>query len=514
LVVRRGDVEVVDLQSHNGTLVNGEPIAGARALVSGDVMAIGETSLVFHSARQQRGQHPIEFATLRRRLREELERATHFGRPLSVLVLELNAVDRQLLTSTVAACTRPVDFMTWAGESQLIAVFPELDAAALPDVSALLLPHGVKARAGVASYPENGVDGDALIAAARSGAGGAAPGKLGHVIDAPVRVELGDRAILLADSVMVRLFELVRRLARGDLPVLITGETGVGKESAAQAVHHWSRRKEARFVPINCAALPETLVESELFGYEKGAFSGAAAAKPGLLELAAGGTVFFDEVGELPAATQAKLLRVLEEKKLMRLGATRELEVDVRIVAATNRDLEAEVEAGKFRRDLYYRLSGATVILPPLRDRPRELALLMRTFLAEACARLGRETPTLAPSAIAALASHSWPGNVRELKNAMEYIAAAAEEVVEPAHLPERVTRAAKSAPPSPAASDDGDEAVTGVFRPLSDEISELEKSRLKEAMVASGGVKAKAARLIGMPLRTFVAKLKQYSID
>src|SRR5262249_15354084 len=177
--------------------------------------------------------------------------------------------------------------------------------------------------------------------------------------------------------------ELIRRLAGSTMPVLVTGETGAGKELAASAIHHLSPRNKQRFVPLNCAAMQDTLVESELFGYERGAFSGAAGQKPGLLEVADGGTVFLDEVGELSPATPAKLLRALEEKRIMRLGGTRSIDVDVRIVAATHRNLEEEVKAGRFRQDLFFRLSAATVVLPPLRDRPRELGILARAFLDE-----------------------------------------------------------------------------------------------------------------------------------
>jgi two-component system, NtrC family, response regulator AtoC len=417
------------------------------------------------------------------------------------------------MVRAAAAAVRPVDFMAWADDAQLFIVFPELGPTQLPDVAALL-----KTRGGVASYPEDGFDADALLSAARTAAGSAGAGTLVSASAAVTKIELSDRTIILADPAMTRLFDLVKRLARSDLPVLVSGETGVGKESAAFAVHLWSRRGEAKFLPINCAALPENLLESELFGYEKGAFSGAAQAKAGLLELAAGGTVFFDEVGELPAAAQAKLLRVLENKRLMRLGGTREIEVDLRVVAATNRDLEQEVAANRFRRDLFFRLSGATVVLPPLRDRPRELALLLRAFLAESCQRLGRDLPVISAAALAALARHPWPGNVRELKNAVEYAAAAAEQVIEVGHLPDRIrqpTRETAAAPsaavptpaPEPSPSKPG-------FRALSDEIEELERVRLTEAMAAAANVKAKAARLIGMPLRTFVAKLKHHGIS
>src|SRR5439155_8250906 len=242
-----------------------------------------------------------------------------------------------------------------------------------------------------------------ILPAARSAAGRASPGKLGERSGAATRLELGERHVLLADPAMARVFALLERLASAELPVLVTGETGVGKENAAYAVHHWSKRS-GPFVAVNCAALgPESLVDSELFGHEKGAFTGAVAAKAGLFESAAGGTVFLDEVGELPVAIQAKLLRALETRKITRLGETKERPIELRLVAATNRALEDEVAAGRFRQDLYFRLSGATVILPPLRDRKCEIPVLARALLAEACARHGRAAMTITPGAMPVL---------------------------------------------------------------------------------------------------------------
>ena len=488
LALRDGEAELSDLQSHNGTLLNGERVVATRALATGDVITIGEVALVFHSPRARR--RPLDLKALRLRLADEIERAAHFGRPLSVAALRFRGAP----ADAALVPLRTVDVVAQLAADELVALFPELPPEAVPR------PAG--AEVVVASYPDDGLDPESLLAAVRR----AQP-------PPSTELHLGDRTILVADPAMVRLFELVKRLARSDLPVLVTGETGAGKESAAWAVHHFSRRAAARFVAVNCAALPENLVESELFGYEKGAFSGAQQAKPGLLELADGGTLFFDEVGELPLAAQAKLLRVLERRRLMRLGGTREIELDLRVVAATNRELEREVEAGRFRQDLYFRLSGATVTLPPLRDRPRELATLMRTFLAEACAKLEREVPRLSRTVVATLAAYAWPGNVRELKNTMEFIAAAAEDVVEPHHLPSRIARVEAPPPPPPPPPRAAPPSSEPQFRVLADEIEELERTRLRQALEAAGGVKAKAARLIGMPLRTFIAKLKQYGL-
>jgi two-component system response regulator AtoC len=293
--------------------------------------------------------------------------------------------------------------------------------------------------------------------------------------------------------------------------VLISGETGVGKENVAHALHQWSARAAGPFVPINCASLPETLVESELFGYERGAFTGAATAKVGHLEAASGGTVFFDEIGELPLAAQAKLLRALESRRVLRVGGRKEEAIDVRVVAATNRKLETEVHEGRFREDLFFRLGGAKVVIPPLRERPRELAILARLFLERACAVTDRVSPELSSATLAALARHRWPGNVRELKNEMEYVAATATElVVEPWHLSERIAATVPSPTVVPRAPrPDGDLK----FRPINDELRDLERRRRGEALVAAGGVQKRAAELIGMPLRTFTLKYKQYGL-
>jgi transcriptional regulator with GAF, ATPase, and Fis domain len=264
---------------------------------------------------------------------------------------------------------------------------------------------------------------------------------------------------------------------------------------------------------VNCAALPDGLVESELFGHEKGAFSGAVATKEGLFEAAHGGTIFLDEVGELPPLVQAKLLRVLEERRFARVGSAREMEVDVRVVAATNRDLAKESAEGRFRQDLYFRLNGASVWLPPLRDRPRELPILARAFLASACADVRRPLLTLGDGALRALARRSWPGNVRELRNLMGFLAATVTgDRIDEAHLAETpeggAPRAAVTVTPAAPAASSG----TG-FRPIAEEVRELERSRMAEALAAASGNRTRAAELISMPLRTFMSKLKQYDL-
>jgi two-component system response regulator AtoC len=322
--------------------------------------------------------------------------------------------------------------------------------------------------------------------------------------------------LIVIDPEMRRTYDLVVRLAAARLPVLITGETGTGKERVATALHAMSPRAPSRLIALNCAALNEKLVESELFGHARGAFSGADAARAGMIEAASGSTLLLDEVGELSLPIQAKLLRVLESGRVMRVGEVHERAVDIRIVAATNRNLEAEVHAGHFRRDLYYRLSAALVHLPPLRQRLTELPLLAAHFLSEGARCAGRSAMSLHPEALNVLCAYPWPGNVRELKHVMAFLAATltAHEVRANDVRARLTTRLAGE--PAAAADD-----VTFVdppdrsraFRPLADELRELELTRIQEALSATGGQKTRAATLLGMPLRTLHERIKQYGL-
>jgi DNA-binding NtrC family response regulator len=328
-------------------------------------------------------------------------------------------------------------------------------------------------------------------------------------------LDLGDaHRVRLAEPAMLAAFARLRRAAASPLPVLVTGETGVGKDLAARAVHLHSGRS-GPMVCINCGGLPDGIVESELFGHEHGSFTGAVAARPGHFEQAAGGTLFLDEVGELPLRAQGALLRALDGRPISRVGGRTPYTPDVRVVAATNRDLETEIARGNFRADLFYRLGGARVHLPPLRDRPRELPLLADDLLAAACAAIGRAPARIAASTMEALAGHSWPGNVRELKHAMQHAASMCEgRTIAPSHLPDGVVQASEGRqrprgslliPPWPGAARPG--------QTLADELTALEQYRILEALVQTDGNQAHAARRLGMPRRTFLRKLKQHAI-
>jgi two-component system, NtrC family, response regulator AtoC len=305
------------------------------------------------------------------------------------------------------------------------------------------------------------------------------------------------------DEAMQRIQRLAERAAAGTINVLVTGETGVGKELLAETVHRLSPRKDGPYVCLNCAALSETLLESELFGHERGAFTGAVQAKPGLLETAAGGTLFLDEVGELPLTTQAKLLRVLETREVARLGSVRPRRIDVRFIAATNRDLEAEVARGAFRRDLFFRLNGITLTIPPLRERVTEIRRLAEMFVRQICRELGRPEPLIPARIIALLEGYAWPGNIRELKNVMERaVLLCTGTIIEPEHLP--VDKMAAAVPTAPGLGGEG----LLLTRPQADE-----RQRIIEALAACAGNQSRAAKMLGIPRRTFVAKLDTYRV-
>ncbi|MCL4813658.1 MAG: sigma-54 dependent transcriptional regulator [Vicinamibacteraceae bacterium] len=311
-----------------------------------------------------------------------------------------------------------------------------------------------------------------------------------------------------------KVFVAVRRGAASDTTVLIEGESGTGKELVARAVHALSPRAAGPFVAINCAAIPETLLESELFGYEKGAFTGAVARKAGKFEVAHRGTLFLDEIGDLPLALQAKILRALEQKCFERVGGNQPVTVDVRVVAATNHNLRQAVAARRFREDLYFRLSVFPLTLPPLRERASDIPILARYFV-ERFAGEHRRSVSLSPAAMDALAAHEWPGNVRELQNCLERAVLMAEDTIQPAHL--QLDAPGALAPASGGAGPDPWEAIDlrGTLAEASKRaLTEVERRKIARALDQAQGDRDAAASLLGIPLRFLVAKMREHRIS
>jgi DNA-binding NtrC family response regulator len=393
-----------------------------------------------------------------------------------------------------------------------------------------LRAHVKKVSTGIAQYPADGRSAAALFEAANDKVRGARA------------VEESSRPVIRGGA-MDRLKKLVERVAKSDISIVLHGETGVGKEVLAREIHRASDRAQKPFVGINCAALTETLLESELFGHEKGAFSGAVATKPGLLEVAEHGTVFLDEIGEMSLAIQAKLLRVIEERQVLRVGGLAPRAIDVRILSASHKDLEEEVAGGRFRSDLYFRLNGITLDIPPLRERTEEIEGLVRTFLLDACRRQKRlDTPRVSQDALELLKGYSWPGNVRELRNVIERaVLLCTGSAITLEHLPvEKMLAHKRARPTGPVAmprpgpvslegpatlevgktrsvpSTDGDMTSTApaaLGGSLKDAVEEVERERILEALRLCAGNQTKAAQMLGISRRTLLNRLDQYGL-
>ena len=482
---------VEDLGSSNGTLVAGERLAPhvPRAIAFDEIVTLGSVGVVV--------QHQAHLAPQRTlwghgyfelRLAEECTRAARAGATFGLLRVRAAGVADP--ANALSAALRDIDVVgTYApGEWEVLVI------DATPELAGELagkLRRALSATVALVTFPADGRDAWALgsrIAA--------------RLADAPEVVEAAPR--LAPVGAMQGVLVLADRVAVGDISVLIAGETGVGKEVLAEHVHARSRRAGHPLLKLNCAAMPEQLLESELFGHEKGAFTGAAAVKPGLLEQADGGTVFLDEIGELPLATQAKLLRVLEQREILRVGALKPRAIDVRFIAATHRDLEAAIADGSFREDLFFRIAGVTLAMPPLRDRPGEILPLAERFAARAAQALGRAAPAITPAALELLRAYRWPGNVRELRNVVERATLLCDGAIEVAHLPDdRMSR--------PAAAGSSERAGLGEVRARADE---LERRAIEEALARTGGNQTAAARQLGISRRTLTNKLNNHGFD
>ena len=304
-----------------------------------------------------------------------------------------------------------------------------------------------------------------------------------------------------------RVLDMAQRAAPTDLTILIQGESGTGKEVLAQAIHRLSLRKDGPLIPVNAAAIPEGLLESELFGHERGAFTGAIRARPGRFELADGGTLFLDEIGDMPLSMQVKILRALQERQIERVGGVKSIGVDVRIVAATHQNLENMVADGRFRQDLFYRLQGVTLRLPPLRERVDDLPTLVGYLLERAAQRLWRTAATVTPEAMRCLWTYQWPGNVRELQHTLEAAMVLSDGVIMPEHLPVAVQ---SSGAPSPLAVDPIMKLAGGS---LDDMLEESERRMILDALGKAGGVQARAAKILGISERSLWYRVKKLKI-
>jgi DNA-binding NtrC family response regulator len=518
-------LEIQDLGGANGVRVQDQQVEpnGRRFIAVGEMVELGEVMLVVRrAAATARPRRVWPHGYFEGRLEEQCARAERTDQTFAVLRANVEVpAPPGALESAFGTNLRAVDVLALYAPGEYEVLLADTDPEDADAVAQRLCDdiaeRGGRLRIGLALYPRDGQTPEAILARACDEV-------RGIDADAPE----GSYSSTAQSGSMRALRRLTEQVAATDLSVLILGETGVGKEVLAETVHRLSPRRAGPFVRLHCAALTESLLESELFGHEKGSFTGAHQAKPGLLETAQGGTVLLDEIGELAPTTQVKLLRVLEERKVMRIGALQPRDIDVRFVAATNRDLESEVAVGRFRLDLYYRLNTMTLLIPPLRDRLDEIEALARTFIEQACRRMKRSVvPQLSPEAKKRLLTYSWPGNIRELKNTIERatllcgrgpiaVEHLGSEKMSATLAPPARPRTPPPLPPAPIT--DGNDTTLRVPRSalpagLQDELDALEKQRILDTLEQCGGNQSRAARMLGIARGTLIARLDAWGI-
>jgi two-component system, NtrC family, response regulator AtoC len=489
---------VEDLKSTNGTRKNGELVTRAK-IAPGDEIAIGPVMVSLHIMssvdEQLRGFDGHDrFAAA---LADEITRARTFQRPLALLMVRgTGARDGHVSrwANRLRAVLRPVDRVGIYGPSAVLVSLPEATPEAVRTLMASLDGGEPALTCGAVSFPADGSSVDELVSALQvaSRTGRAA-------------VPAEPTAVVVKNAAMKQVMATVKRLTHSTVAVLIQGETGTGKEVIARAIHDGGPRRKQPLRCINCAAIPGMLIESVLFGHEQGAFTGADKSARGIFEQADGGTVLLDEVGELSAPAQAALLRVLETKRVTRIGGEKELEVDVRVIAATHRDLEAMAEAGRFRHDLLYRLNTVALRIPPLRERVDEIRPLAERFLKDARKQAGTDVRTIDARALAALESYGWPGNVRELRNVIERAVVLAEgDAITLADLTDRVRGGSRAQPEAEAPEEPGD---------YKEHVRRYEAELILRALHKHNGNQTEAAKALGLPLRTLVHKIQTHGI-
>jgi len=487
-------IEVEDLGSRNGTRVNGERIEGPRRLATGDEVSVGPIlAVVGVTSGLRRTSAIADTAAGEARLAAEVDRSVRYHRPVTVAMLR---VANDVILDQIERAIRPMDLIAEDAGDDYLMILPELGredgAAAVQRLLDFARAGNVQATAVTALCPDDGTTVETLIGVLRAGL------RTGRVPRAPAPKGMP----VVLDPAMQRVYTLVERIADTSMTVLILGETGVGKELVCEAIHQRSSRRERPLIKLNCAALPESLLESELFGYERGAFTGADKRKVGFFEAADGGTLFLDEIGDMPLALQAKLLRVLERKVITRVGGTSEVATDARLIAATHRNLDADVRTGRFRQDLLFRIGGFTIAVPPLRDRQAEIIPLAEHFIRVAAGEQARIPPTLSDDARDAITGYDWPGNVRELRNAVERALVLATDTITAADLPERLHDASHRIRPAVATGAD----VRG-------QLAEVERAAIVAALEAESGNQTRAARRLGLSRRALIYKMEKYGL-
>ncbi len=524
--ITKGQVWIEDLGSTNGTTVDGVKVA--RSLVGpGAEIAFGASlgSIKPYGAFES-GENDLDsHDRFLRELDAEVRRSLSFGRGLALLMVRSGRQHESLLSRwfpEVKGKLRPFDRVALYSSTMIEILLPEASRDDVERLAGDIVEGSSSAelRCGYGLLSPRAGSSDELFEQVRTAVQRAhskrplVPAKSLTVRHVPMASERGGTAPVAQSPAMKKVFTLVPRLASSSIPVLIRGETGAGKEVIAGAIHGGGKRREKPLIPVNCGAIPPQLVEATLFGHIKGAFTGASQQSQGVFESADGGTVLLDEIGELPASAQAALLRVLETKRITRVGATKEIDIDVRILAATHRDLDEMCEEGSFRSDLLYRLDGMSIVIPPLRKRLEDLLPLIERFIDMANRANDCAVKAIGDDAMELLRSYRWPGNVRELRNVIERaVVIAQDEVIEVQDLPARV----RDLRPKQVVPDEL-EVSPAAERPLGkielrDEVRRFERDLILRALREAEWDRKGAAEVLGLPLRTLSHKMKSHEI-
>lgn len=516
-VVEDGLVHLRDLESSNGTHVNGDPISVSTVVNSDDQIRLG--SVVVAVAERQDFDatlfglhaHPAFMAAAR----AEVVRARTFKRSMALLLIASDAEPSEWLPR-VPPLLREVDLAAY-NQPIVEVVLAESSISDAARLARSIASEGI--RCAVAGYPESGRSAEALLNAARVALRGT--DSVGIAGEEPDAAPTNSGPILRSPA-MIELYRTSERVAAASIPILILGETGTGKEVLAREIHARSHRQNKPMLSINCGAIPQTLMESVLFGHEKGAFTGADRQSTGHFQSADGGTILLDEIGELPLAAQVTLLRVLDNKTIQRVGSPREIPVDVRVLASTNRDLEAMCATGDFRLDLLYRINTMTLRIPPLRERLAEVQALAHHFIDRANREYDREVLGIGPSALSLLLQYPWPGNIRELRNVMDRaVLICVAPHIAADDLPERVRGLSVRAPIDPYADNfqpsslprSAPAPAVAMAENFKRVIEACEEAIIREALAANAGNQTRTADALGVARRTLVYKIRSLGI-
>jgi len=545
---------IEDLKGSGGTVVDDRRLTPGESvlLTPGELITLGSVLLIFQKRMNNRPRRIWTHGYFETRLEEECTRAEMYQKQFALLRIHCEkTLPQSVVEETLANILRAVDIVGSYGPGEYEVLLTDAQPAGAELVRkriiSLLGPKDRNLRIGAASYPKDGRSADILS------------DKASEALQLSPRpkdsADIAASGIFTFSKAMQNLDELIKRVALSTINILIMGETGVGKDVFAERIHRLSLRNGKPLLRLNCASLSESLLETELFGHERGAFTGAVQAKPGLLETADGGTIFLDEIGELPISTQVKLLRVLEERVVLRVGSVKPKSIDVRFVAATNRDLEYEVARGTFRQDLFFRLNGISIVIPPLRERADEIGGLVQHFISESCLKTG-QIPMPVPSreVLELMKRYAWPGNIRELRNVVERavllcdqgtitLAELPVEKMSASFAPRRIVSPVRTT--TRQADQDGDEsppfeppsALSGeppddhpyqtqepespllrkrglqIPHDLQREVLARERKQIVDALSACAGNQTGAAKILGISRRTLVNRLNFHSI-